>query len=62
MKVWVLMVFRSSGAQVSSVDSFWGAGRDGHGKNYLGKALEKTRWRIKTCTPPVRHSKFVGSQ
>ncbi|KAF9648838.1 DUF1768-domain-containing protein [Thelephora ganbajun] len=38
---------------ISSVDRFWGAGRDGTGKNYMGKALEKTRWRIKTCTPPV---------
>ncbi|KAF9790462.1 hypothetical protein BJ322DRAFT_1017173 [Thelephora terrestris] len=38
---------------VSPLDSFWGAGWDGHGKNYLGKALEKTRWRIKTCTPPA---------
>jgi len=50
----VLTVFCSSDPQVSPVDSFWGAGRDGTGKNNLGKALEKTRWRIKTCTPPAR--------
>jgi predicted NAD-dependent protein-ADP-ribosyltransferase YbiA (DUF1768 family) len=41
------------GTQMSDVDSFWGTGRDGHGKNYLGRTLEKTRWRIKTCTPPI---------
>ncbi|KAF9790469.1 hypothetical protein BJ322DRAFT_986132, partial [Thelephora terrestris] len=35
---------------VSHVDSFWGAREDGHGKNYLGKALEKTRRMIRTCT------------